>query len=220
MKPNLLQRFFSYLYPVKIASAAGKTTPLLGLYRFQGRWQLSAATALYSDGAAYRPLSAAFSYLKKELPQKQSMLVLGAGLGSAVSVWYKMGFNVPPTTLVDIDPQIITWGKALLKEETGNNCDWICADVQDYVSRKQPYYDLVILDIFQDRIVPGFVTTIAFLNNCKQLLEPGNSVLVLNYIINNEENWKTALHHIKSVFTIEHTIPMGINRILILRNNA
>ena len=219
MTINFLQRFFSYFYPIKVADAVGKTTPHIGLYRYAGRWQLSAATALYSDGAAYRPIRAAFNYLKKELPQKQNMLVLGGGLGSAVAILHKLKLPIH-STLVEIDPQIINWGKDIIEAETKYPCHWINADVQQFVSQHNATYDLIVLDVFQDRIVPQFVSNTSFLQQCKALMSDDKSVLIFNYIINNEENWKEALQNIQNVFTIEHTINIGINRIMMLRNNA
>jgi len=219
LKIKFFQHLLSYLLPVKVASAPGKTTPNLELYRYQGRWQLGAATAIYSDGAAYRPLTEAFGYLKKKLTQKQNLLVLGAGLGSAVSVLQKM--NIPiPCTLVDIDPQVIDWGKEILEPEPKMPCNWICEDVQTFVQHHSEKYDLIVLDVFQDRVVPQFVTNKSFLTECSLMLQDETSHLVLNYIINNEQNWELAQQNIQSVFTVEHCISIGINRIMILRKNA
>lgn len=220
MKVSLLQQILSYLFPVKITFAPGKTTPVLGLYRFRGRWQLSAATAIYSDGAAYRPLTEAFGYLKKELPTQKNMLVLGAGLGSAVSVLHKMNTIIADTTLVDIDPQVIEWGKDIIDAEQDNQYQWVSADVRDFVRAEKKLYDLIIVDVFQDRIVPGFVSSADFLKNCLQLMSKNKAALVLNYIVNNEASWKQAQAIIEQLFTVEHIIAIGINRILILRSNA
>ena len=220
MKPRLHQRILSFFYPVKIDTAPGKTTPVLGLYRFQGRWQLSSATALYSDGAAYRPLTMAFDYLKKELPGKKNMLVLGAGLGSAISVLHKMNSNIPAVTLVDIDPQVIEWGREIIQSETGISAEWICADVRTFVEQHHQQYDLIVLDVFQDRTVPAFVTSSFFLDHCKQLMSKQNSTLVFNYIVNNEKSWKELLENIQGIFKLQYTIATGINRIMILKNNA
>jgi spermidine synthase len=215
-----LQRLLSHLYPVKVASAAGQTTPEIRLYRFQGRWQLSSATALYSDGPAYRPLTAAFDYLGKRLEGRQHMLVLGAGLGSAAAILQKRNIRIPNITLVDIDPQVICWGKETLQATPGVLYEWVCSDVQDFVANHPQRYELLIVDVFQDRVVPAFVSGPAFLLQCRQLLQLSTGILVLNYIINNEQAWETALLHLRSVFDIEHIIKIGINRILILKSNA
>lgn len=219
MKLTALQKILSLFYPVRIATAKGATTPLLTLYRFQGRWQLSAATALYSDGADYRPLTTAFHYLKAELPAKKRMLVLGAGLGSAFAILKKKRYPLPHTTMVDIDAQVIAWAQELFPER---EMEWVCADVQDFArSSSGKKYDLLIIDVFLDRLVPQFVTKRPFLEACRSLLAPGpGSVAVLNYIVNNDALWQAAQNEIGLVFKVEHVISIGINRILILRNNA
>lgn len=217
---SLFQRWASYLYPIKVASAAGQTTPILILYRFRGRWQLSAATAVYSDGPAYRPLTTAFAYLGKRLAACRQVLVLGAGLGSAAAILHHRKIEPECITLVDIDPQIIRWGKETLETSERTRYEWVCADVQDFAAQQMQHYDLLIVDVFQDRIVPAFVTGPNFLQQCHRLLRPSTGMLVLNYIINNEQSWETALQQIRTIFTVEHIIKIGINRILVLKSNA
>ncbi|MBL7711359.1 MAG: hypothetical protein JNL13_02800 [Chitinophagaceae bacterium] len=220
MQLSLFQKWASYLYPVKVATAAGLTTPVLILYRFRGRWQLSAATAVYSDGPAYRPLTAAFGYLGARLAGCTEVLVLGAGLGSAAAILHQRKIAPRCITLVDIDPQVIRWGKETLDTSPGTRYEWVCSDVQDFAVQQGVCYELLIVDVFQDRIVPAFVTGPAFLQRCRQMLRPATGILVLNYIINNEQGWDTALQHIRTVFIVEHVIKIGINRILILKSNA
>lgn len=206
--------------PVKINSAKGISTPELTLYYFQGRWQLGSATALYSDGPVYKPLVSAFKYLKKERPNITNMLVLGAGLGSAVEVLAR--FNCYPTsTLVEIDPQIIAWASDIFElQQCATETKWICADASDFIQKAQLSYDLVVLDIFEDRKVPDFVCTTTFLSACKNAVDKEKGIFVFNYIINDEQHWHALLGMIESIFIIQHMISMGINRILILRNNA
>ena len=208
------------LFPVKIESSKGTSTPELTLYYFQGRWQLSAATALYSDGSVYKPLLLAFKYLQKERAKITNMLVLGAGLGSAVEVLAR--FNCyPSSTLVEIDPQIIAWANDLLHhQKSTTETKWICQDASDFIQTNRQCYDLVVLDIFEDRQVPNFVCTDSFLSACKNAVHKDKGILIFNYIINNERDWETLLALMQSIFIIQHIIAIGINRILILRNNA
>lgn len=202
-----------------MVSAKGITTPIVGLYRYCGRWQLSAATAIYSDGAAYRPLVSAFSFLSKEISSKKNMLVLGAGLGSAVSILHRQRIKMD-TTLVDIDPQIIQWGKQIIEAETKYPCTWILDDVAEYVKKCKESFDIIVIDIFQDRIVPAFITSKAFLDSCHQILSNNKGVIVMNYIVCNEALWQEDFNSISSVFRVEKTISIGINKVIILRKNA
>lgn len=188
---------------------------MLGLYLYQGRWQLGAATALYSDGYKYRPLHEAFHYLKRELQQTKQVLVLGAGLGSAVYVLDHMGIPLP-VTLVDLDETVLEWAKEILPEHLKSNTTWICADAQQFVATASPAScDLLVIDIFQDRIVPVFATSKDFLQHCSKLLRPEPGLAVINYIVNNEDSWETAKSHIKACFSIRHIISIGINKIII-----
>lgn len=219
MKVSLLKEILSYGWPIRIHTADGITTPRLGLYRYSGRWQLSAATALYSDGAAYTPLKKAFKKLN-QWNQRNEMLVLGAGLGSAVSVLHKMKQPIH-TTLVEIDPKIIEWGKKIIPQSKDFPCKWICADVLRYVDEApKGHFDLIVLDVFIDRIVPQFATSIGFLKKCAALLADEKSIMVFNYIINNDTEWEKAQQNIHEVFSVVDCIELGINRVLLLKRNA
>lgn len=216
MKLSPLTRLLSYVVPVRVRSFPGKTSPRLTVYRYRGRWQLEAQSALYSDGSAYTPLVRAFRRLRIEINQAGNMLVLGAGLGSAVSVLTRMRLPIPETTMVDIDPNIIDIARELLPHP---QVAWRCEDVRDYVATTAKEYDLMILDVFQDRIVPQFVHSLPFLERCANLLSP-DGTLVFNYIINEESQWKDLQQTIGGLFHIVEVIPIQINRVLILKKTA
>jgi len=169
---------------------------------------------LYSDGDHYRPLLAAFRLLRPRLQQCREILVMGAGLGSAVYILDHLRYKIP-VTLVDLDQTVIDWGKELLPERLLANTTWIRADVREFVTAHEQTYDLVVTDIFEDRIVPGFVTSETFLQRCARLLADQNSVLVLNYIVNNAGTWKEVQNTISKIFRIVKIIDLGINQVII-----
>ncbi len=217
---STFQKILSYFYPVKITSAAGKSTPLLSLYLYFGRWQLGAATALYSDGKAYKPLKLAFDYLgKNRLTGIEQMLVLGSGLGSAIDILKSLKCLPTKSLLVDIDPQIIDWASDIHQAQR-HSCTWLCKDVNSFLASHNCETDFIILDIFEDRTVPRFVCQKSFLLQCMQLLRDQHSVLVFNYIINSETDWENDLATIDSIFEIERIIEININRILILKKRV
>jgi spermidine synthase len=210
------QKFLSQFYPVKVRSASGITAPILDLFLYRGRWQLGSSTALYSDGHHYRPLLAAFKYLRKDLLVVENMLVLGAGLGSAAYILDRMKLNIN-TTFVDIDPTIINWAKELLPERLSKNNHWVCADAAEYIKIQQCQFEIIVIDIFIDRIVPQFVCSTSFLEHCKQLLKDDQSKIILNYIVNNKENWEEARENLNEIFRIQHVIDLGLNQIVIAK---
>jgi len=75
-------------------------------------------------------------------------------------------------------------------------------------------YDLVFIDIFNGRVVPGFVTSAVFLQQCRECVAPGGHV-AFNYIINDQQQWESVKNTCSVVFPGYQVIDLGINRIII-----
>jgi spermidine synthase len=202
----------SYLYPVRVKHMVGINRPL-EIYMYCGQWQLATNDALYSDGNRYRPVLAAFKKLKHKLPQVHKVLVLGTGLGSAVKILNDKGFY-PQITLVDIDKQILKWALEFCDDDALPYITPICDDANAFVKQCYVKFDMIIVDIFRGREVPGFVMGATFLSHCRRLLNNGGC-LMLNYIINNEDDWLPAKTNFFNVFPDSEIIEMDINRIFI-----
>lgn len=202
----------SYFTPVLLRKGASDKNPLLELYYYRGRLQLATADALYSDGEHYRPLRIGFKQVQTFLPEVKQVLVLGTGLGSAVQVMERMGFQ-PHFTLLDHDQTVLEWALEALPGY-GGQITPICADAQAFMAANDKVYDLVVVDVFNSRVVPAFVTSAAFLMHCKRSARPGGK-LILNYIIQRNEDWQRVDKQIRSVFPQCHCIDDGINRIVV-----
>ena len=90
----------------------------------------------------------------------------------------------------------------------------VCKDAEEYVDKETELYDLVIVDVFTGRIVPGFVTSQKFLENCRRRLLPGGHI-VINYIINSKQDWTSAAQNIDAVFPNNKKHEHGINEVII-----
>lgn len=208
----LYKRLLSYLLPVQLLKTGSTENPLLELYYYRGRYQLATIDALYSDGTAYRPLQIGFTHLAKDLPTVEEVLVLGTGLASGVQIMAKMGYT-PHFTLVEYDTVILKMAMDLLPDYKGKITP-VCADARQYMADNVHQHDVVVVDIFNSRIVPQFVTTIDFLSQCRNALKPGGH-MILNYIIQQNEEWHRVDAIIRSVFPKCYCIDDGINRIII-----
>jgi len=169
--------------------------------------------ALYSDGNRYTPLTAAFKEIDNDLPSIKDVLVLGTGIGSAVQILNQKGYK-PNFVLVDSDELILQWAIELLEAANPKNLVPICTDAKDFIVADTNTYDLIIIDIFQGRIVPAFVTNIDFFEKCKSRVKPGGK-LVFNYIINKPETWDKVMLLINDIFPNNKLIKLGINRIFV-----
>lgn len=208
-----LSIFFSFFYPVRMRKGSSTENPVLELFLYRNRWQLATADALYSDGNKYRPLVLAYKELAAKLPDAKNILVLGAGLGSAVSVMHRLGYR-PAFTLVDKDQLVLQWAL----EKLGNSADHmitpVCEDARLFVQNNEQQFNLVIIDIFTGRVVPDFVSKQVFLENCRKSTMAGGSV-VLNYIINHPKEWDDTLEIFNNVFPVHKVLKNGPNRIIV-----
>jgi spermidine synthase len=214
-KVPLSKRLLSYLYPVCIGQRSSEVNPVLDLFLYRNQWQLATSDALYSDGNRYRPLAIAFKVIKEHLPDIKNVLLLGTGLGSAVRMMHKIGHKVD-TTLVDIDEEVMKWALELMPEEIAVNTRPVCEDAQVFLRTNEDMYDLIIVDVFLGRVVPEFVGTDDFLKKCRRRLNPGGH-FILNYIVNNEDEWRAMQDVVNANFNHPKIVENGINRIIIGR---
>ena len=193
--------------------SAGDSNDYLELLLYHNRFQLATSDALYSDDDHYLPAVAVIKDLKESLPGVKSVLVLGTGLGSIVHVMRANGYD-PHYTLVEKDKTILGWALELLENENGLKIAPVCNDASVFIKQNSAKYDLVFIDIFNGRVVPEFVSTSVFLEQCRDSLSPGGS-LAFNYIENDKQEWENTEHTFASIFPVYHVLSMGINRILI-----
>ena len=210
----LYKKILSLVYPVLVKTAEESDRhPLPQLYLYRGQYQVATHDALYSDGTRYRPLKIAFARIEKKLVQVNNVLVLGTGLGSAVHILNNKGYS-PAYTLVDYDKATLRWAMELLPQKAAGRTIPVLSDAENFIQTNDGKYDLVVIDIFKGRVVPSFVMTNAFLQNCRRCMKPA-ATLVLNYMVNNEAEWQGSLRSFSDVFPEHDVITIGVNRILI-----
>ncbi len=212
LRPTAYQKLLSWLYPVRIKRLSSKIHPILEIFLFRDEWQLATEDAIYSDGSRYRPLVEAFRIIKTSLSNQSKIIVLGSGLGSAISVLKKMGIN-PSVLLVDNDEEIIRINKEWRWKDCANY-EFFFEDAFEFIANANFQFDILVIDVFKDRIVPDFVTKKKFLLTCKQKTKKQGKI-ILNYILNNHEEWKLLEKNFSEIFPQNQIISFGINKIFI-----
>ena len=205
------KRLLSYLFPVTVWKGQGTQNPCLELLLYQNQYQLATEDALYSDGNRYRPLVLAFDEIGREISLVKSALVLGTGLGSAVQILRSKGLS-PSFVMVDIDKKVLELAQHMLHMQ--RDISFVCADALEFISKTSDKFDLLIVDVFRSRVVPGSVTARDFLEKCRNST---NKYLVLNYMVTDEEEWQRVLENVTEVFADNKILNTGINRIIVAR---
>lgn len=213
MRISSFKRLLSYLYPVRLRIGSSIHNPVLELLLYQGRLQLATADALYSDGAAYRPLRLAFGAIPAERLQRlKSILLLGTGLASAIDILQRSDSR-PHYTLVELDETVLQWALET-HEDSGAQLRPVCMDAQAFIAQDTGSYDMVVIDIFSSRVVPSFATTTGFLQQCRQRVSAGG-IVIINYIEHQADEWAQVQQHVLAVFPTAQVLRSGINRVVV-----
>lgn len=214
MQLPLWKKALSFLTPVSLWKGSSPVNPVLELFLFHGRYQLATLDALYSDGDRYRPLVAGLGVVKPYLKNLESVLVLGAGLGSAVDVLRRFGAH-PRVTLVELDEAVADLARSLLRPEDQKRVHIVVDDAQAFIQTVSSRYDAVIVDVFTGRTPLPFVTGNAFLKSCKQSIASGG-IFLLNYMLNDgAPPWSEILARIEAVFQGCRVLALGPNRVVV-----
>lgn len=174
--------------------------------------QLTTSDACYSDGDRYKPVTTAIKELPGDTAKIKTVLALGTGLGSIVRILTGKGLH-PRYTLVEIDKVILGWALEYL-EDCNAAIEPVCADAQLFMQQNEKKYDFIFVDVFINKVVPEFVGSAAFLQQCRASLVPGGH-LALNYMVNDKKEWDGMVVAFSSVFPKHHIVSFGMNRLLV-----
>lgn len=201
------------MYPVWLRRGSSHFNPNLELILYQGRVQLATHDALYSDGMRYLPAKALVKYLKPGIGKIKNVLVLGTGLGSIVELLDRAGAEAT-YTLVEIDNLVLDWARERLEELHIEHINPVCMDAERFAQRNDQHFDLVFIDIFKDRRVPGFARSAAFLEWCRDRVQPGGYV-GFNYMVDDPVEWIDILELFKRVFEQHKLLDLGVNKVFV-----
>lgn len=184
----------------------------LGLHL--NRFRLETEDAFYSDDAQYRPIKVLFQKMGADALGLKHVLVLGAGIGSAILILKRIGLE-PKVTLVDIEPQILHLAKAVCRLRAPNiPVEFIHADAQAFVSgERSEMFELLIVDLFVGRSVPAFVHELFFIQQCRRIVSPGGTV-AFNFMVHSGNDWDRFLGCVRQIFAHVNVHKMGINRLV------
>jgi spermidine synthase len=140
------------------------------------------------------------------------VLLLGTGIGSALQILQQLGY-APHCTLVEHDSTVLGWAMELTTYPKEQLLP-VCIDASRFMNENTEKYDLILIDIFSGKVVPPFVTTNTFLQQCKDALLPGGH-LSLNYIVMDDAAWDTVRGTFETIFAGCHIISIYTNRLLI-----
>lgn len=179
----------------------------------RGRTVLDGATVNYSFGGLHQVFAEAFERLAVADRDLRSILLLGLGAGSVVELLRRKGRVKAPITALEIDPVMVEIAREHFGLSRWKNLEVITADAVAWVAHENRRFDLVVVDLFDEAVIPPACRTPWFLRRLRDHLAPGG-LLVFNVVASKPAARQEAL-----AFAALFERVLGPSRALEVRGN-
>jgi spermidine synthase len=189
-----VKKIISYLWPIthRYSSEINGTLEITYL---NGKKVLDTANANYSYGSLQKILE--YGLAKLDFSKVENILVLGMGGGSVIHSLrntFKYSKNI---VAVEIDPQIIKIAKDEFGITSSEKLQIIEANALEFVKTSEEKFQLIIIDVFVDTLVPAAFYGKEFCVNLQRLISSGGYFLLnagLNLDAETEtlKNWMST----------------------------
>ena len=155
----MIRKLISYLYPLT-KRIKSQYSGYLELTLYNGRKLLNTLNANYSYGSLQRVLK--FSLEHVDLSKTEKVLILGLGGGSVIKTLRNDFKWTGQITAVEIDPVIVQVAENEFGIKADDKTNIICGDAFDFVFTDNSKFDLIIIDLFIDNMIPDKFLSLEF----------------------------------------------------------
>jgi spermidine synthase len=209
----MLKKLLSYLIPINIYQKKSAVSKTLEITWANGELVLDSKNTNYSYGSLQRILRKGLKSIGFEtIVAMEDILVLGVAGGSVIKTLTDEIQYKGKITGVEIDPEIIKIANEYFKLNEIPNLDIVIEDAYAFVLKTNAKYDLIIVDIFQDTIMPCFLFEKMFLERIGFLLKSKGFILFNTMILKESDkirnqqylnNFDTKAFKIKTIPRVE-----------------
>jgi len=211
-----MRKLLSYFWPqtTKIKSTHNG---VLEITMVNGKKVLDSENANYSYGSLQRILETGIA--KVDLKKIQSVLLLGLGGGSIISS-LRNKFNFQGKIhAIELDEKVISIAQDEFNIYSSSQLTITEQDAYVFVQKHSTNYDLIIVDLFIDNVVPSPFYSIEFCQNVSSILNK-NGWLIFNLGLHNlnSKGKEQVIANFKSK-DFRHTVLTGVeetNTLLII----
>lgn len=170
------QRWLSYIVDIPLETLRSDDHDTLQISLVRNRFQLSTEKSIYSFDDLYLNFLRAFR--KVELPPDgANVLLLGLGLGSVPFMLESVFGKNYHITAVELDETVIELASKYTLPRLKNKVMVVHADAAIYLQSNTTKYDVIIVDVFIEDIIPGFFERTDGLDQVQNRLLPGGMLL-------------------------------------------
>lgn len=187
----MLRKLLSYIIPIKIYKTKSKLSKIIEVTWANGELVLDSENTNYSYGSLQRILRRGLLHFGfDKISKMQHILVLGVAGGSVIKTLMDEVHYKGKITGVDIDSDIIKIANEYFHLDKIKNLEIIIDDAFEFVLKTKDKYDLIIIDIFQDTIMPNFLFEKFFIDRICFLLKNKGIVLFNTMCLTVADNFR------------------------------
>lgn len=203
---SIAKKIVSYLFPIPIYKQSSAINRSIEVVMYKGKLMIDTPNTNYSYGSLQRILRFGLKKVGfQNILQMQHILILGMAGGSVVKTLVdEMGYS-NKITAVDLDKDIVDLACKYFKIDEIDNLSIVIDDAEKFVDKTKQRYDFVIIDIFQDNVMPDFLFREKFINQVAKLLTT-NGIVLFNTMKTNKldvERNKRFLEHCNDKFSVQ-----------------
>jgi len=201
----MIKRLLSYFLPIKVYETPSKTSKNLEVTWNNGYLVLDSKNTNYSFGSLQRALKKGLKHIGYErIRNFESILVLGVAGGSVIETLKKEVKFDGKITGVEIDATVVDIANKYFGLNKYDNLEIIIDDAFEFVLKTKDTYDLIIIDIFQDTIMPNFLFEDYFINRINFLLNVNGFILFNTMALQYKDRRRNAIY--KSKFDNNYSV--------------
>lgn len=203
----MLKKFLSFFVPVNLVRKDSEVSQRLEVTLNNGKLVLDSKNTNYSYGSLQRILRKGLHYIGFErIRGFKNVLVLGVAGGSVIKTLaddIKYKGNI---TGVELDPKVIEIANTYFGLDDVPNCNIVICDAFEFVLKTKETYDLIIIDIFKDTVMPNFLFEDFFINRVNQLLNVNGFILFNTMTLTKNEFERNEEY--RQRFTSDYSVRM------------
>lgn len=204
---NILRNLISWIYPIRIEETNGELHHVLEVNMYRGKKYLDTENVNYSFGALQEVFDHAFVQTNLYSKKINSVLILGFGSGCVANLLLKHCNPNMHITGVEADSEVIRLTEKHFPLTNPDRTIIIHEDALRFVAKERNQYDLIIVDLFLEDIVPDECQSRDFLLLLRKLLTE-NGIVYFNKMDNEQMNlggnelekrMKTVFHSVEDI---------------------
>lgn len=194
----MIKRLLSYILPVKIYQKKSEFSKNLEVTWNNGYLVLDSENTNYSFGSLQRVLKKGLKYIGYDrINTFDNILILGVAGGSIIETLKNEVKFEGKITGVEIDRTVVEIANNYFGLNNYKNVEIIIEDAFEFVLKTKEKYDLIVIDVFQDTIMPNFLFEDFFINRINFLLNVNGFILFNTMVLDYQDRRRNALYKSK-----------------------